>query len=106
MGAAPTNSNDPKDCYFYLAAYLPRGVLRLPLRKRRMRKRRNEGEDVMNPGEEIDTLKKVLGELRRNGQILIAILYGSYAKGISHVRSDLDLALYPKAKDSREEIEI
>jgi predicted nucleotidyltransferase len=71
-----------------------------------MRKRRNEGEDVMNPGEEIDPLKKVLGELRRNGQILIAILYGSYAKGISHVRSDVDLALYPKAKDSLEEIEI
>ena len=56
--------------------------------------------------EELDILKKLLMELRKEGKVVIAILYGSYAKGILHKRSDIDLALYIKAADKKEEIEI
>jgi len=56
--------------------------------------------------EELDILKKLLMELRKEGKVVIAILYGSYAKGILHKRSDIDLALYIKANDKKEEIEI
>jgi predicted nucleotidyltransferase len=56
--------------------------------------------------EDLDILKKLLMKLRAEGKIVIAILYGSYAKGVPHKRSDIDLALYIKAKDEREEMEI
>lgn len=55
---------------------------------------------------EINSIKEVLMELRKDKKIPIAILYGSYAKGKEHKRSDIDIALYIKAKDEREEIEI
>jgi predicted nucleotidyltransferase len=55
---------------------------------------------------EIAPLEEVLKGLREEGKVLIAILYGSYAKGITHTRSDIDLALYIKAKDEKEEMEI
>jgi predicted nucleotidyltransferase len=60
----------------------------------------------MNENREIDLLKEVLRKLRAEEKVLIAILYGSYAKGTSHRRSDIDLALYIKARDENEEIEI
>jgi len=56
--------------------------------------------------EELDILKKLLMELRAEGKVAIAILYGSYAKGVPHKRSDIDVALYIKAKDEKEEMEI
>lgn len=55
---------------------------------------------------EIDSIKGLLEELKRDGKILVAILYGSYAKGIPHRRSDIDIALYIKAEDGREEMAI
>ncbi|MDI6736076.1 MAG: nucleotidyltransferase domain-containing protein [bacterium] len=55
---------------------------------------------------EIDSIRGVLKELRNDKKISIAILYGSYAKGREHRRSDIDLALYIKAKDEKEERKI
>ncbi len=52
------------------------------------------------------SLKEVLVKFREEGKILIAILYGSYAKGLPHKRSDIDLALYINTKDEKEEMEI
>ncbi|NWF75599.1 MAG: nucleotidyltransferase domain-containing protein [Nitrospirae bacterium] len=37
---------------------------------------------------------------------MIAVLYGSYAKGSAHKRSDIDLALYLNVKNEKEEMEI
>jgi len=55
---------------------------------------------------EMTSLKEILEELKKGGKVLIAILYGSYAQGTPHKRSDIDLAIYIKAKGSKEEIEI
>lgn len=60
----------------------------------------------MVKNDEIAPLEEVLKRLREDEKVLIAILYGSYAKGIAHTRSDIDLALYIKAKDEKEEMEI
>lgn len=60
----------------------------------------------MNIREEIDSLREVLEKLKRDGRILLAILYGSFSKGTPHVRSDIDLALYLRAKDDGEEMEV
>src|SRR4030042_5041072 len=59
-----------------------------------------------NQTNEMTSLKEILKELKKGGKVLIAILYGSYAQGIPHKRSDIDLALYIKANDKKEEIEI
>lgn len=56
--------------------------------------------------EDIDLLKKTIEELREQGKIMIALLYGSVSKGAQHARSDIDLALYIKAANEKEEIEI
>jgi predicted nucleotidyltransferase len=60
----------------------------------------------MDENKDILSLKEVLNGLRKKGRVLIAILYGSYAKGNFHKRSDIDLAIYVKAKDTKEDIEI
>lgn len=56
--------------------------------------------------EELNPLKGVLQELKKEGKILVAILYGSYARGTPHKRSDIDLAVFIRARDEKEEIEI
>lgn len=58
------------------------------------------------PKNELTQLKDVLLELRKEGKVLVALLYGSYARGIPHVRSDIDLAVFVSAKDMEEEVEI
>ncbi|MBI4690573.1 MAG: nucleotidyltransferase domain-containing protein [Nitrospirae bacterium] len=55
---------------------------------------------------ELFPLIGVLKKLREEGKILIAVLYGSYAAGIPHRRSDIDLALYINARDENDEIGI
>jgi predicted nucleotidyltransferase len=55
---------------------------------------------------EIIAIENVLKKLRREGKVLIAILYGSYANGVPHKRSDIDLALYIRAKDNKEDMKI
>ena len=51
----------------------------------------NTAELFTNP--ELKPLIAVLSELRAAGKLSIAILFGSYAKGIQHCRSDIDLAI-------------
>ncbi len=60
----------------------------------------------MNESHEINALKAVLEEFRKQGKILLAYLYGSYTKGMSHKRSDIDLAIYLNTADESETIEI
>ncbi len=60
----------------------------------------------MNPGKELQPLIKVLCNLKKEGNLLVAILYGSYAKGTPHKRSDIDLAIFIKSKNDKEAIEI
>ena len=60
----------------------------------------------INSENELKSLKDVLHRLKAEGKILIALLYGSYAKGNQHKRSDIDLALYLKAEDEKDEMEI
>lgn len=54
----------------------------------------------MQPDRDIDKLKEILVKLKGEGKILIAILFGSYAKGEPHIRSDIDLALVIKANET------
>ncbi|MBI4378147.1 MAG: nucleotidyltransferase domain-containing protein [Nitrospinae bacterium] len=51
-------------------------------------------------------MKEVLTKLRNEGKVLIALLYGSYASGTQHKRSDVDLAVFISAKNRKEETEI
>jgi uncharacterized protein len=60
----------------------------------------------MAGSKEIETLQRVLEPLWERGRVLLAILYGSYARGTSHVRSDIDLALYLNAQNADDEIAI
>lgn len=55
---------------------------------------------------QLNSIKEVLVKLRNEGRILIAILFGSYANGTTHVRSDIDLAIYINTEDDGERIEI
>ncbi len=54
----------------------------------------------------IDELRKILGEMKNAGKIYLAILYGSFAKGAHHVRSDIDLAVYLNAATLEEELDL
>lgn len=49
------------------------------------------GDKTMQLNNELASLVKVLSVLRAEGRILLAILFGSYANGAPHVRSDIDL---------------
>jgi len=51
---------------------------------------------------ELTPLKKVLSKLKTEGKILLAILFGSYAQGVPHKRSDIDLAVYINTEDENE----
>jgi len=56
--------------------------------------------------QEIEAIREVLQRLRDRGKMLVAVLYGSFAGGAPHARSDIDLALYLSAGDEREEIAV
>jgi predicted nucleotidyltransferase len=55
---------------------------------------------------ELAPIKAILQELRAEGNVLIAILYGSFFNGTPHARSDVDLALYVHAANEEQEIGI
>jgi predicted nucleotidyltransferase len=57
------------------------------------------------PLQEIQAIRKVLEEMRREGTVLLAYLYGSYAKGTQHPRSDIDIAVYFDTESEDESIE-
>ncbi len=54
---------------------------------------------------QIDGLKGVIERLRREGKVQIAVLYGSFARGTPHSRSDVDLAIWLEVPTQEEEIE-
>lgn len=54
---------------------------------------------------EIERIKEVLEGLQEEGTVLLAYLYGSYAKGNQHLRSDIDIAVYLNSKDEDARIE-
>jgi uncharacterized protein len=60
----------------------------------------------INEHPDIYALKSVLEVFRKQGKILLAYLYGSYAKNEKHLRSDIDLAVFIKAGDEKEAIGI
>jgi predicted nucleotidyltransferase len=61
---------------------------------------------IMKESAEINALKEILEGFKKRGKISLAYLYGSYAKGIQHKRSDIDLAIYINSDDKKETIEI
>jgi len=61
---------------------------------------------TMSLDRELIPLRDVLQKLRAENKILIAILYGSFAAGTPHKRSDIDLALYMRPMSQEEAIEI
>ena len=62
--------------------------------------------EKVNREKDLEQLKAVLQELKKEGKMLVAILYGSYARGTPHQRSDIDLAVFIHARDEKEAIEI
>lgn len=54
----------------------------------------------------IHELRKTLGQMKHAGRIYLAVLYGSFAKGAQHVRSDIDLAVYLNAATQEEELDL
>jgi predicted nucleotidyltransferase len=55
---------------------------------------------------ELQPLLTVLSELRKENKLDLAILFGSYAKGIHHHRSDIDLAIAIPPAMQKSEMEI
>lgn len=60
---------------------------------------------VTTEKDEVHKIKEVMEELRDEGTILLAYLYGSYAGGNTHLRSDIDIAVYLNSKDEKVRIE-
>jgi predicted nucleotidyltransferase len=54
----------------------------------------------------LDNLRYVLASLREDGKVLLAYMFGSYATGNQHVRSDIDLAVYLAVTDEEERTDI
>lgn len=52
-------------------------------------------EDILN-------IKKVLVEWQKNKAVLLAYLYGSYARGTHHHKSDIDIAVYISSDNENE----
>jgi predicted nucleotidyltransferase len=55
---------------------------------------------------EIEILKGVMENFKKNGKILLAYLYGSYTTGLRHGRSDIDLAIYLNTRGEKEAIDV
>ena len=51
-------------------------------------------EQKVRVKEEVEKLKEILAHYRAKNRVLLAYLFGSCAKGETHPRSDIDLALY------------
>lgn len=56
--------------------------------------------------DEIQRIKEVLEGLQGEGTVLLAYLYGSYAKVNQHLRSDIDIAVYLNSRDEDIRIEV
>ena len=51
-----------------------------------------------------ENLLKIVEKFHQQGPLKIALLFGSYARGEAHARSDIDLALYLKSSGPEEEM--
>lgn len=60
----------------------------------------------MKPEEDISALRQVLNRLKEEGKISLAFLYGSFAKGLQHSRSDIDIAIYLNVTDEKERVSV
>ncbi len=60
----------------------------------------------MKKSNELDALKAELNNLKEKGKVLLAYLYGSYAAGTEHKRSDIDLAIYLNTVDEKEAVDV
>jgi predicted nucleotidyltransferase len=60
----------------------------------------------MKADRDLEILRVILRELKDKGKVLIAVLFGSQAKGAAHGRSDIDLGLCLPVLDHEEELEI
>lgn len=56
----------------------------------------------MTEDTDIIKLQQTLADLYKQGKISLAYLFGSFAKGDVHNRSDIDLAVYFNTKDEKE----
>lgn len=61
---------------------------------------------MMRRPADIDSLKNVLKDLKSEGKVLLAYLFGSYAKGRAHSKSDIDLAVYLNALSRKDEVSV
>ncbi len=50
-------------------------------------------------------LRKIIKEIKQNKKIKLALLFGSYAKGLTHNKSDIDIYIETKNKEIRKNIE-
>jgi uncharacterized protein len=55
---------------------------------------------------DIENLRKTLSVLKKEKKVLLAYLFGSYAAGTQHKRSDIDIALYLNAMNESESIDV
>jgi uncharacterized protein len=55
---------------------------------------------------EIEAVREVLQHLQERGKVRVAVLYGSFAGGEPHARSDIDLALYLGSMSEQEQIAV
>lgn len=56
--------------------------------------------------EDIKQIRYILSALREEGKVLLAYLFGSYASGTQHKRSDIDIAIYLNTSNENEAIEV
>ena len=59
-----------------------------------------------NMTNETAALRTTLEAMRDEGKIGLAILFGSFAKGRPHARSDIDIAVYFNGTDPQEEMDL
>ncbi len=55
---------------------------------------------------ELEGLRATLVQLRQEGKIRLAYLFGSLANGAEHARSDIDLAVYLNAENEEDAVEV
>mgnify|MGYP001582826696 CR=1 FL=1 len=60
----------------------------------------------MDEKREIESLRELLIKFKQEGKIKVALLYGSCARGASHKKSDIDIALFISPGNKEEEMEI
>ena len=51
-------------------------------------------------------LRKVIEKIQKNNKIKMALLFGSYAKGLAKKSSDIDLYIETKNKELKKEVEL